>query len=143
MTLRELPKQAAMILLTAAWELNYGVAFGQENAEAGASQGSLPVDDAGEYRVDFSAGRVEVDVRLNELELSEDVLVVVDRYRLTADELKLGRSDRGIVVDGNGRVAFCRCADPPVSVSFSGATVAPPTDLLIENPALRVWGVPV
>jgi len=103
----------------------------------------MPVADTGEYRVDFSAGRVEVDVRMNELELSDDVLVVVDRYRLTADELKLSRSDRGIVVDGYGRVAFCRCADPPVTVSFSGATVAPPTDLLIENPALRVGGVPV
>ena len=119
MTLQELPKQVARILLTAALGLSHGVAFGQA-AGAAPSQGSVPVDDAGEYRVDFSAGRVEVDVRLNELELSEDVLVVVDRYRLTADELKLGRSDRGIVVDGNGRVAFCRCADPPVSVSFSG-----------------------
>lgn len=93
--------------------------------------------------MDFSAGRVEVDVRMNELELSDDVLVVVDRYRLTADELKLGRSDRGIVVDGYGRVAFCRCAQPPVTVSFSGATVAPPTDLLIEDPTLRVFGMPV
>lgn len=147
MTLRELPKQAALILLTAAFELSHGVAFGQATAAqapgAQQSHGSLQVDEAGEYRVDFSAGRVEVDVRLNELELSDDVLVVVDRYRLTADELKLGRSDRGIVVDGYGRVAFCRCAEPPVTVSFSSATVAPPTDLLIENPALRVWGVPV
>lgn len=114
-----------------------------EAAASAPSQGSVPVDDDGEYRVDFSAGRVEVDVRLNELQLADDVLVVVDRYRLTADELTLSRSDRGIVVDGYGRVAFCRCEDPPVSVSFSGATVAPPTDLLLEDPALLVGGVPV
>lgn len=118
-------------------------AAGDDRDEPPRTQGSLEPDETGEYRVDFSAGRVEVDVRLNELELSDDVLVVVDRYRLTADELKLGRSDRGIVVDGYGRVAFCRCADPPVTVSFSGATVAPPTDLLIEAPTLRVFGLPV
>lgn len=150
MTLRLLPIQAAAIALAVASGFVARVVHAQAAPPAAAepagsprSQGSIPVADTGEYRVDFSAGRVEVDVRMNELELSDDVLVVVDRYRLTADELKLSRSDRGIVVDGYGRVAFCRCADPPVTVSFSGATVAPPTDLLIENPALRVGGVPV
>lgn len=107
------------------------------------STGSLLATEPGEYRVDFSAGRVDVDVKLNELELADDVIVVVDRYRLSSERLKLSRGDRGIVVDGEGRVAFCRCADPPVAVSFSSATVAPPTDLLIEDPALRVGGVPV
>ena len=103
---------------------------------------SPPLDE-GEYAVDFSAGRVDVDARLNELELADDVVVVVDRYRLTADRLRLRRSERGIVVDGDGRVAFCRCSDPPVTLSFSEATVAPPTDLLVEDPTLRVLGVPV
>src|SRR5690606_14881423 len=60
---------------------------------------SPPLDE-GEYAVDFSAGRVDVDARLNELELADDVVVVVDRYRLTADRLRLRRSERGIVVDG-------------------------------------------
>lgn len=149
MTLRAFSIQAFVVALAAASGSAARTAQAEEartvetDATSSYSQGSLPADDAGEYRVDFRAGRVEVDVRLNELELADDVLVVVDRYRLTADELKLSRGDRGIVVDGYGRVAFCRCEDPPVTVSFSGATVAPPTDLLIENPALRVWGVPV
>ncbi|HEY6728892.1 MAG TPA: hypothetical protein VI197_33005 [Polyangiaceae bacterium] len=150
MTLRAFSLQASVIVLAAVSGLAARPSAAQEvrptqrqAAPSVPNQGSMPADDAGEYRVDFSAGRVEVDVRLNELELADDVLVVVDRYRLTADELKLSRSDRGIVVDGYGRVAFCRCEDPPVTVSFSGATVAPPTDLLIEDPALRVWGVPV
>ena len=107
------------------------------------TSGTSPPAANGEYAVDFRAGRVDVDAKLNELELADDVVVVVDRYRLTADRLRLRRSDRGIVVDGDGRVAFCRCSDPPVTLSFSEATVAPPTDLLIEDPTLRVLGVPV
>ncbi len=110
---------------------------------APAPEAPMPSSAPDEYPVDFSAGRVEVDVRLNELELADDVVVVVDRYRLTADRIKLSRSERGVIVDGDGRVAFCRCPNPPVSIGFSKATVAPPTDLLVENPTLRVVGVPV
>lgn len=100
-------------------------------------------DSKGDYRVDFSAGKVEVDAKLKELELSRDVVVKVDRYRITADKLRLSRGPRGIVVDGDGRVAFCRCENPPVSFGFSSATAAPPTDLLIEDPTLRVYDVPI
>lgn len=95
------------------------------------------------FWLDFSAGRVDVDANSNELELSDQVVVRVDRYRLTSDRMKLYRGPRGIVVDGSGRVAFCPCPDPPVSIGFSSVTVAPPTDLLIEQPTLRVGGVPV
>lgn len=95
------------------------------------------------YRLDFRAGRVEADSNLDRIELSDHVVVRVDRYRLTSDRLRLSRGPRGIVVDGNGRVAFCPCPDPPVSIGFSSATVAPPTDLLVENPTLRVGNVPV
>lgn len=95
------------------------------------------------YRLDFSAGRVDIDPNSNELELSDHVVVRVDRYRLESNRLKLHRGPRGIIVDGRGRVAFCPCPDPPVSIGFRSVTVAPPTDLLIEQPTLRVGNVPV
>ncbi len=95
------------------------------------------------YWLDFSAGRVDIDASSNELELRDHVVVRVDRYRLTSDRLQLHRGPRGIVVDGSGRVAFCPCPDPPVSIGFSSVTVAPPTDMLIKNPTLRVGSVPV
>jgi hypothetical protein len=93
--------------------------------------------------VDFEAGSVAIDPEQNALELEQDVAIKVHRYRLTSDRLVLRRTPRGIVVDGDGRVAFCPCPDPPVTVGFTAATVAPPTDLLIENPTLRVGDVPV
>jgi len=95
------------------------------------------------YRLDFSAGQVEIEGEGDQIELSRDVVVRVDRYRLTSDRLRLSRGPRGIVVDGEGRVAFCPCADPPVSIGFASATAAPPTDLLLEKPTLRVGSVPV
>jgi len=93
--------------------------------------------------VDFRAGRVDVDMKLQELELADDVVVRVDRYRLTSQRLKLRRSKRGIIVQGEGEVALCPCPNAPVSLGFDSATVAPPTDLLIEDPTLRVGGVPM
>ncbi len=107
-----------------------------------AQEAEAPVEEP-EHRVDFRAGRVEVDGNLQELELAEDVVVVVERYRLTSDRLKLRRSERGIVVEGQGEVALCPCPSAPITLGFDAATVAPPTDLLIENPTLRVGGVPV
>ena len=95
------------------------------------------------YQLDFQAGRVEADTNLDRIELSDNVVVRVDRYRLTSDRLRLRRGPLGIIVDGDGRVAFCPCPDPPVSIGFSSATAAPPTDLLIENPTLRVGSVPI
>lgn len=91
----------------------------------------------------FSADRVELEPGKERLELDGNVVVAVDRYRLTSDHLSLERGPRGIVVDGSGRVALCPCPNPPISFGFQSATVAPPTDLLLEQPTLRVGGVPV
>jgi hypothetical protein len=95
------------------------------------------------YRIDFSAGKMVVDGKTGQLELSDHVTVSVDRYRLTSDRLTLRRSPYGVEVRGKGRVAFCPCEDAPVTLGFGVATVAPPTDLLIEDPTVRVGGVPV
>lgn len=97
----------------------------------------------GDSRVRFHADRLSLDTRLETLELDGHVVVTADRYRLASDRLTLERSPRGVVVGGGGRVAFCPCPDPPVTFGFRSALVAPPTDLLLEQPTLRVGPVPV
>lgn len=94
-------------------------------------------------KVRFDADRLELDSKHDRLELDGHVVVTVDRYRLTSDRLSLERGPRGVVARGGGRVAFCPCPDPPVTLGFRSATVAPPTDLLLEQPTLRAFGVPV
>jgi hypothetical protein len=126
-----IPGASALLLLPA-------VARAQQPPPAAAAPAVRP-----RYDVEFEAGRVEVDTDLQKLELERDVVVRADRYRLTSDRLRLYRGPRGIVVDGEGRVAFCPCPDPPISIGFKSATVAPPTDLLIEQPTLRIGDVPV
>ncbi len=84
-----------------------------------------------------------MDGPASKLELTDGVELQVHRYRLTADHLTLERTPRGIVVDGQGQVAFCPCGSPPIRFGFSRATVAPPTDLLLTNATLRLVGVPV
>jgi len=95
------------------------------------------------YWVDFEAGRVELDPELMKLELSRKVTIVVDRYRLTAERLTLSRTQRGVEIDGEGRVAFCPCENAPVSFGFQQAIVAPPTDLFVQGATVRVGDVPV
>lgn len=96
-----------------------------------------------EYRVDFEAQRVTVDPDHWVLDLEGDVHVTVGRYRLSSDKLHLTRGPYGVEVDGGGRFAFCPCPDPPMSLGFSSVTLAPPTDVLIAQPTVRVGGVPV
>ncbi|MBN1609898.1 MAG: hypothetical protein JW940_24925 [Polyangiaceae bacterium] len=95
------------------------------------------------YRIDFSAGKMAVDGQGEQLELSDHVTVTVDRYRLTSEKLTLRRGPHGLEVRGEGCVALCPCEDAPMTLGFGAATVAPPTDLLIEDPTVRVGGVPV
>ena len=95
------------------------------------------------YPVEFRAGRVEFEGDSERLELTRDVVVTVDRYRLTSDHLSVTKGPRGVVVDGGGRLSLCRCDSAPVQIGFDSALVAPPTDLLVEDPTLRVAGVPV
>jgi len=88
----------------------------------------------------FSADQVEGDVRLRELSLRGNVVVTYERFRLTSPSLSLHRSGRGIEVTGPGEVVFCPCPNPPVSIGFAGGVVAPPADLILEKPTLRVAG---
>jgi hypothetical protein len=91
----------------------------------------------------FSAEEVEGDGRLRELVLRGNVVVTYERFRLTSPELALRRTPRGIVVRGPGEVVFCPCPDPPVTVGFEGGLVAPPADLFLKSPSLRVAGTSI
>ncbi len=93
--------------------------------------------------IELHAGHVEIEGPLNRLSLSEGVELTVYRYRVTADRLTLVHTPQGILVEGDGRVSFCPCASSPLTVSFSRATVAPPTDLLLKQTTFRACGVPV
>jgi hypothetical protein len=94
-------------------------------------------------QIELHAGHVEIEGPFKRLSLSEGVELTVHRYRVTADRLTLERTSQGILVDGKGRVAFCQCASSPLTVGFSRATVAPPTDLLLRNATFRACGLPV
>jgi len=96
-----------------------------------------------EHRVDFQAERVEISTQDGELALAGDVVLRSERFQVTGDELTLSRSPRGIHVEGSGRLAFCRCPSPPMTLGFSAADLAPPTDVLLEDATLRVAGIPV
>jgi hypothetical protein len=92
----------------------------------------------------FSADEVEGQIRSGEhLRLRGNVVMTYQRFRLTSPELSLHRSPRGIEVTGPGEVVFCPCPDPPVSVGFESGLVAPPADLVLRRPSLRVGSVTI
>jgi hypothetical protein len=91
----------------------------------------------------FSADEVEGDGRMRELVLRGNVVVKYERFRLTSPELALQRTPRGIVVRGPGEVVFCPCPDPPVTIGFEGGVVAPPADLFLKSPSLRLGGTSI
>jgi len=96
-----------------------------------------------EYRVEFSADRVEVDGDLGALKLDGDVRVQAQRYRLKSPHLELKRGPRGVEADGSADVAFCTCDDPPIRLRVRQALLAPPTDALFGSTELVVGGVPI
>jgi len=97
----------------------------------------------GEHQVRFQAGRLELDPGTGRLLLSQGFSLQAERYRLVGDSVSLTNSPRGVLVDGNGRVAFCACESPIITFGFSSATVAPPGDLLMADTVVRVGPVPV
>ncbi|HEY1958681.1 MAG TPA: hypothetical protein VGH28_23850 [Polyangiaceae bacterium] len=93
--------------------------------------------------LDVRADDVTVDTRMRELELHGHVHADAAPFHLSADALKLKRSSRGIIVEGDGRLTFCPCLGTPIALGFKGATVAPPGDLFLTSPRLEIFHVPV
>jgi hypothetical protein len=92
-----------------------------------------------EVHADF----IDLESRTQELYLRGNVQLDSEPFHLTASELRLSRSSRGVVVKGEGRIAFCPCLGQPLAIAFRGATVAPPGDLLLDQPTLELFRLPV
>ena len=93
--------------------------------------------------VAFGADQLRFDARGQALEASGHVHVDQTPFHLTSDELRLRRVPIGVELDGQGTVAFCPCLGTPLAVRFRGATVAPPHDLILRDPVLELFGVPI
>jgi hypothetical protein len=89
------------------------------------------------------ADDVTLEARSQALWLRGHVDVEADPFHLTSDELRVTRTPRGLLVEGDGRVAFCPCLGEPVALTFPAAIVAPPGDLFLTRPRLEAFGVPV
>jgi hypothetical protein len=94
--------------------------------------------------LNFAANEVEGQLRMGEqLRLRGNVVMTYQRFRLTSPELSLYRTARGVEVVGPGEVVFCPCPEPPVSLGFDSGLVAPPADLVLRNPSLRIGSITV
>jgi hypothetical protein len=93
--------------------------------------------------LDVHADEVGVDARLRELDLKGNVRADAPPFHLSADALHLRRSSLGVVIDGDGRLAFCPCLGTPLTIAFTQATVAPPGDLFLKSARLEIFGLPV
>ncbi|MGA7120454.1 MAG: hypothetical protein WBY94_10175, partial [Polyangiaceae bacterium] len=91
----------------------------------------------------FGADQLHFDARAQALDASGHVHVDQPPFHLTSNELQLRRVPLGVELDGPGTVAFCPCLGTPLGVRFRSATVAPPHDLILRDPVLEVFGVPI
>ncbi|MDP9001343.1 MAG: hypothetical protein M3O46_14675 [Myxococcota bacterium] len=96
-----------------------------------------------EMPVAFGADQVRLDPHAQALEASGRVRVAQSPFYLTSDALRLRRIPMGVELEGKGTAAFCPCLGSPIGVRFHGATVAPPHDLILYDPVLEVFGLPV
>ncbi|HLK38495.1 MAG TPA: hypothetical protein VKU41_17150 [Polyangiaceae bacterium] len=107
---------------------------------AGAASGVEPSE---ALPVGFAADQMRLDTRTQALDVAGNVRVEQAPFYLTSDALQLRRVPIGVRLDGEGRLGFCPCLGSPLAVRFSGATVAPPYDVIVKDPVLEVVGVPV
>ena len=84
------------------------------------------------------ADEVSFDARKKEIELRGHVTVDAAPFHLRASELVVRRGPLGIDVVGKGELSFCACAHAPLTVGFDAARVAPPGDIFIDHPTLKV-----
>lgn len=92
--------------------------------------------------LDVHADTVELDARSGRLGVRGHVWADAGPFHLTSNALRLWRSGRGLHLDGDAELRFCPCLGTPFALSFSGATVAPPGDLMLRSPVARLYGVP-
>jgi hypothetical protein len=93
--------------------------------------------------VSFEADTVRLDGPSQSLDVSGHVRVDQPPFHLTSPALRLWRLPTGVRLEGPGRLSFCPCLGAPLAVRFSEATVAPPHDLILKDPVLELFGVPL
>ncbi|HSY24166.1 MAG TPA: hypothetical protein VK841_18695 [Polyangiaceae bacterium] len=93
--------------------------------------------------VAFGADEVRLDTKTQSLDVAGHVRVDEPPFHLSSDALAMKRVPIGVELAGHGILAFCPCLGTPLSVRFSGATVAPPYDVILKQPVLDVFGVPI
>lgn len=89
------------------------------------------------------AEQVSFDPRQKSLELSGNVRVDSAPFHLRSSRIRLTRTKYGVEIEGKGSLAFCPCLGTPLTVDFDQAVVAPPGDLVLRHPVLRVYSVPI
>jgi hypothetical protein len=92
---------------------------------------------------EVQADSVSLDAKTQAVEVKGNVRVDASPFHLRSERLLLRRSWRGLELEGPGRLAFCPCLGTPLTVSFDGAAVAPPGDLLLKDATLQVYRVPI
>jgi hypothetical protein len=93
--------------------------------------------------VAFGADELRLDARAQALDARGHVHVDEPPFHFESEALKLQRVRVGVNLEGEGKLAFCPCLGAPLAVRFSGATLAPPHDVILRNPVLEVFGVPL
>ncbi|MGH7439994.1 MAG: hypothetical protein ACRENE_30255, partial [Polyangiaceae bacterium] len=106
---------------------------------AGAQDAPLAPD----LPVAFGADEVSVDARSKSIEAQGNVHVDAPPFHMQGAALTIQRSALGVEVQGAGVVAFCPCLGTPLGVRFRRATLYPPHDLVLRDPVLEVFGIPI
>lgn len=125
------------------WSLLSAAAVGTLARTALAESPEETVDAKVTVDAQVTADSVTLEARSQTLSLRGHVEVLADPFHLTSDQLRVTRTTRGLLVEGDGRVAFCPCLGEPVALVFPKATVSPPADLFLTQPRLEVAGVPI
>jgi hypothetical protein len=105
--------------------------------------GAMAAEPAQDMPVAFGADQLRFYGQGQALDASGHVHVDQPPFRLMSSDLRLRRVPMGVELDGAGTVSFCPCLGSPLAIRFRGATVAPPHDLVLRDPVLEVFGVPI
>ncbi|MBL8610604.1 MAG: hypothetical protein JNL38_24915 [Myxococcales bacterium] len=120
-------------------------AFGSSSARADAAPAEArPVAEVTQLdEATARADEVSFDARSQKLTLRGNVRVDASPFHLRSEAIEAERTDHGLEIVGDSRVAFCPCLGTPLAIHVAGATVAPPGDLFLDRPTLEVFGLPV
>ncbi len=91
--------------------------------------------------IDFSAQQMTAEEEL--LELTGDVRLSYDRFRLRAERLRLQRGHAGLRLEGPARLRACPCEEPPLELEFTSAELSPTGALTLYGPRLVSGDVPL